>query len=62
MVETYASSWLFYAVIMVFLTGFAIAWALVMYLNERCRLLHKLQEERHHSKSALPHNDGSAIG
>jgi len=59
MVETYASSWLFYAVIMVFLTGLALAWAAVATLNQRC---HRAREARHHSTSALPHNDGNAIG
>ena len=62
MVDAYASSWLFYAVVMVLLTGIALAWALVMYLNERCALLHKLQEERRRSSYALPHNDDNAIG
>jgi hypothetical protein len=62
MVETYASSWLFYAVVMVLITGFAVAWALVMYLNERCTLLHKLQEERRRNSYASPRNDDNAIG
>ena len=62
MVEAYASSWLFYAVVMVLITGFAVAWAIVMYLNERCRLLHKLREERLRSSYALPRNEDSAIG
>ena len=54
MIEAYASSWLFYAVIMILLTILAGSWAVVAILNQSCKALRR---NNHASES----NKGTAI-